>query len=56
LAGHGVGFVTAFVEFLDGFADEGGQVVGLAAGDEAAVDDDVAIDPYGAGVRQVGLE
>ena len=32
------------------------QVVGLAARDEVAVDDDLLVDPVGAGVAQVGLQ
>ena len=35
---------------------EGGQVVGLAAGDQVAVDDDLLVLPVGAGVAQVGLQ
>jgi amino acid efflux transporter len=50
LAGSAVG------ERLEEVGAEGGQVVGVAAGDEVAVLDDLLVDPFGPGVAQVGLE
>src|SRR6185312_8187867 len=51
-----LGGVRAFGELLDDLSAERRQVVGLAAGDEAAVGDDLLVDPVGARVAQVGLE
>src|SRR6185437_9195634 len=48
--------VPALAKFLDDLLVEGGNVVRLAAGDEALIDDDVAVDPFGAGIPEVGLE
>ncbi|PAV92551.1 hypothetical protein WR25_25866 [Diploscapter pachys] len=37
-------------------ARQGGEIIGVAAGDEALVDDDLLIDPIAAGVADVGLQ
>ena len=50
LAGRAVG------DRLEQGGVEGREVVGVAAGDEVAVLDDLLVDPLGAGVAQVGLE
>lgn len=50
LAGRAVG------DRLEQGGGEGREVVGVAAGDEVAVLDDLLVDPLGAGVAQVGLE
>src|SRR5690606_11862038 len=42
--------VAAFGELLDHLADEGRQVVGIAARDETVVDDDLFVDPLRAGI------
>ena len=41
-------------EKLDRLAAERGKVVRVAAGYQALVDDDLAIDPVSAGVREIG--
>lgn len=43
-------------EHLDEFGVEGGEVVGLAAGDEVAVFDHFLVVPVGSGVAEVGAE
>ena len=48
--------VAALGELLDDLGAEGRQVVGLAAGHEALVDDDLLVDPVGARVAQVRLQ
>jgi hypothetical protein len=48
--------VAALGDLLDQLVAERGQVVGLAAGDQARVHDDVLVNPGGAGVAQVGLQ
>src|SRR5213076_1825281 len=48
--------VGALGELLDHLVVEGGEVVGLAAGHEALVDDDLLVDPLAAGVADVGLD
>lgn len=40
--------VVAFLEFFDHLGVEGGDVVGVAAGDNALVHDDLLVDPFGA--------
>src|SRR6476646_3635474 len=48
--------VLALGELLDDAGAERRQIVGLAAGDEAAVDDDFLVHPVGAGVAHVGVQ
>src|SRR5262249_44950394 len=48
--------MAALAEFLDHLGAEGGEIVGLAAGDQTVVDHDLAIDPDGAGILQVGAQ
>src|SRR3954471_8140876 len=48
--------VPALAELLDRLRAEAGDVVGLAARDEALVDVDLLVDPGAAGVADVGLE
>src|SRR5687767_9167163 len=45
----------AFGDFLNEFAVERGDVIGLATGNQAMIDDDRFIDPLGAGVFEVAL-
>ena len=45
--------MLALAEFLHELGTEGGQVVGVAAGDETLVDDDFAIDPGRAGILDI---
>src|SRR5438105_6356096 len=56
LARHTGGLVRALGDFLDQLAAERGYVVRLAARDDAAVDHHLLIDPFRAGVQQIGLE
>src|SRR5919107_291853 len=48
--------VRALAELLDRLRAEGGDVVGLAARNEALVDVDLLVDPRAARVADVGLE
>src|SRR5919201_2617366 len=48
--------VDALADLLDRLVAERVEIVGLAAGDEAAVDVDLLVDPVPAGVADVGLE
>jgi len=48
--------VATLGELLGDLGAEGIEVVRLAAGDEALVDDDLLIDPFPAGVADVGLQ
>src|SRR4051812_41644858 len=48
--------VPALGELLDRLAAEGLQIVGLAARDQAAVDVDLLVHPFAAGVADVGLQ
>jgi len=43
-------------KLLDDLSAEGGQIVGLAGGDERPVDDDLLVDDLGTGVAQVGAD
>ena len=52
----GASCVAALGELLDDLGAEGRQVVGVAAGHEALVDDDLLVDPVGARVAQVLLQ
>src|SRR3954470_21849568 len=52
----GLALVLALAELLDDLRAEGGEVVRVAGGDEALVDDDLLVDPVRAGVAQVGLQ
>jgi hypothetical protein len=48
--------VGAFGELFEHLLVEGGNVVGLAAGDEAVVNDDLFVNPVRARVDEVGLD
>src|SRR3954454_22125125 len=48
--------VLALAELLDRLRAEGGDVVGLAARDEAVVNVDLLVDPRAAGVADIGLQ
>ena len=41
---------------FDELVDERGDVLGSAAGDDVAVLDDLFVDPFGAGVCEVGVD
>ncbi len=51
-----LGGVDAFAKFFDHFSVELGNVVGLAAGHEAAVGDDGLIDPFRARIFKISLD
>src|SRR5437764_6840990 len=58
-AGRGAGrrdLVPALCELLDDLRAEGLQVVGLAARDQALIDDDLLVDPVTTGVADVRFE
>src|SRR4030095_10134838 len=48
--------MAALREFLDHFPIEGQQIVGLAARNDPAMDDDFLVDPLGARILEVFLE
>jgi len=48
--------VNALAELLDDLRAERGQVVGLAAGDQAPVDDHLLVHPIAAGIANIGLQ
>src|SRR5688572_12750093 len=48
--------VAAFFNLVDDLHAEGFEVAGIAAGDEAGVGDDFAIEPFAAGIDHVGLD
>jgi hypothetical protein len=47
--------VTAFGDLLDDLGGEGAEVAGLTRGDDALIDNDRGILPFGAGVDHAGL-
>jgi len=49
-------WLAGFGQGCDDLVAEGGDVFGLAAGDEVAVLDDFFVDPGGAGVFEVGVD
>ena len=50
-----VGRVAAFGELFDHLGAEGREVVGIAGGDQAVVDDDFFVDPVRTGVGEIRL-
>src|SRR5688572_22021217 len=48
--------VAAFFDLVDDLHAEGFEVAGIAAGDDAGVGDDFAIEPSTAGIDHVGLD
>jgi hypothetical protein len=48
--------MLSFAEFFDHLRVESGNVRWFTAGDEPVIDDDLTVDPVGAGVAQVRLE
>src|SRR3954452_13842141 len=52
----GLALVPALGELLHELGVERGDVVGLAAGDQPSVGDDLLVDPLGARVAQVGAQ
>jgi hypothetical protein len=52
-AGFGQG---DFGQGFDDLSAEGGDVFGSAAGDDVAILDDLFVDPFGAGVFEVGVD